>query len=245
MNTAHNMDCMDYMAGIADRSFDLSVVDPPYFSGPERRGYYGRAISPIKVKRQQYNTMTEWEVPSWPYFEEVKRVSKDYIIWGYNYFDFCHIGPFKTPRLADIPAFLKANAKGWIVWDKVNGASFFNDVELAYTSFDRPSVIFRYMWNGMMQGLSINQGHIMQGNKSLNQTRIHSTEKPVNLYRWVFREYAVPGTKVLDTHLGSGSIRLAALDFDLSIVGIEKCAKMFEKQERRFREHSSQLKLFI
>ena len=81
----YNMCCMDGMKEFPDKYFDLAVVDPPYFSGPEKRGFYGRKTSPIGVKRI-YRISEEWTVPDKEYFDELFRVSKHQIIWGCNYF---------------------------------------------------------------------------------------------------------------------------------------------------------------
>ena len=105
MNVAYNMDCMEYMRTLQDKAFDLAVVDPPYFSGPERRGYYGCKISPIGVKRD-YPVSPKWDIPDAEFFAELDRVSKHYIVWGCNYFDFVF-------------------SHGRIVWDKCKkGTSF-------------------------------------------------------------------------------------------------------------------------
>ena len=75
-------DCMEYLPKYSDNAFDLAIVDPPYFSGPERRSYYGRRISPIGVQRRLYKKVENWEVPDKTYFDELFRVSKAQIIWG-------------------------------------------------------------------------------------------------------------------------------------------------------------------
>lgn len=85
MNKFVHADCMDVMREYTDNYFDLAIVDPPYFSGPEKRKYYGRKISPIGVQRL-YGQTSEWEVPGTEYFEELFRVSKNQIIWGVNYY---------------------------------------------------------------------------------------------------------------------------------------------------------------
>lgn len=220
----YNMDCMEYMRTLPDNAFDLAVVDPPYFSGPERRGYYGRKESPIGVHRD-YPVSPEWEVPGPEYFGQLFRASKKYIVWGCNYFDY----QFQPGR---------------IVWDKCNGSSSFSDCELAATNCHDSVRLFRYMWNGMMQGKSIAEGHIQQGNKALNEKRTHPTQKPVVLYTWIFGKYATPGDKVLDTHLGSGSSRIAAYDAGLDFVGVELNRYYFGAQNRRFAEYMAQMSLF-
>lgn len=151
----YNLDCMEGMKSFPDKYFDLAIVDPPYFSGPERRGFYGRKVSPIGVSRL-YEQMKHWDVPGNDYFQELFRVSKNQIIWGCNYFDY----PFGAGR---------------IVWDKCNGASDFSDCEIAYCSLHDSVRLFRYMWNGMFQGKSMTEGWIQQGNKSKNERRIHPT----------------------------------------------------------------------
>lgn len=91
MNVAYNMDCMEYMQTLQDKAFDLAVVDPPYFSGPERRGYYGCKVSKIGVHRD-YPISPKWDIPTREYFDELERVAKRYIVWGCNYFDY-HFAP--------------------------------------------------------------------------------------------------------------------------------------------------------
>ncbi len=219
-----NMDCLPAMKEYPDNFFDLAIVDPPYFSGPEKRRYYGRKTSPIGVKRL-YGETSEWEVPDNEYFDELFRISKHQIIWGVNYFDYSF-------------------GAGRIVWDKINGESSFSDCEIAYCSFHDSVRLFRYMWNGMMQGKSISEGHIQQGNKSLNEKRIHPTQKPVNLYRWLIQKYAKEGYKILDTHVGSASSLIAFEEAGLEYVGFEKDEQIFKSALARLEGYKSQLKLF-
>lgn len=80
---------------------------------------------------------------------------------------------------------------------------------------------------------------------SNRQVRIHPTQKPIDLYAWIFRNYAKPGDKILDTHLGSGSSRIAAYDAGLDFVGCEIDKDYFDAQEKRFQEHSAQIDLFL
>lgn len=95
------------------------------------------------------------------------------------------------------------------------------------------------------KGKSIEEGAIMQGNKKLNEKRIHPTQKPVALYRWIFKNYAKPGDRILDTHLGSGSSRIAAYDAGLDFVGCEIDPTYFKLQEERFNEYTAQQSLFV
>lgn len=217
ISEVYNMDCMEYMRNIPDKFFELAVVDPPYFDGPNRLGYYGKDITSFGVKRKGYKAI-HWEVPQKEYFVELFRVSKNQIIWGINYFPY---------SIFD---------SGRIVWNKVNGKSSFSDCEIAYCSLIKTVRMFTYMWNGMCQGKSIEEGNIQKGDKRKNETRIHPTQKPIALYQWIYKNYAKPGDKILDTHLGSGSSRIAAykMGFDFYATEIDK--EYFEAQERRFKE---------
>lgn len=224
MNIVYNMDCMEAMRKMPDKCFDLAVVDPPYFSGPERRGYYGKAGGGVGGRRD-YEYSPVWEIPGRDYFQELQRVSKKFIVWGCNYFSFCF-------------------SPGRIVWDKCNGESSFSDCEIAATDCHDSVRLFRYMWNGMMQGKSVAEGSIMQGDKRKNEVRIHPTQKPIALYTWIFSRYAKSGDLILDTHLGSGSSRIAAYDAGLDFVGFEIDPHYFKAQEERFSAYSAQCSLF-
>lgn len=220
----YNMDCMDGMKEFPNKYFDLAIVDPPYFSGPEKRNYYGRTISPIGVKRY-YKPSAEWSVPDKSYFDELARVSKNQIIWGCNFFDY-FFGP------------------GRIVWDKCNGASSFSDCEIAYCSLHDSVRLFRYMWNGMFQGKSIGEGTIQQGNKKLNEKRIHPTQKPINLYRWILQKYKIPQDwKILDTHVGSASSLIAFYEAGNRFVGFEKDKYMYALSMERYKTETAQMRL--
>lgn len=226
-NIVYNMDCMVGLREYPDNYFDLAVVDPPYFSGPERRRYYGPMVSPSGVKRTEYPVVDTWTVPEQEYFDELFRVSKKWIIWGCNYYDV--IFP----------------SHGRIVWDKWNTSSSFSDCEIAATNCHSSVRIFRYPWNGMLQGKSIKEGCIQQGDKRKNEVRIHPTQKPMNLYRWLYQKYAKPGCKILDTHVGSGTSRRAAYEAGLDFVGYEIDPVHFRRQEEAYQEFTAQQSLFV
>ena len=145
--------------------------------------------------------------------------------WGCNYFNY-------------------EFAPGRIVWDKCKKGTSFSDCELAATDIFNTVRLFRFMWNGMLQGKSIAEGHIMQGNKKLNEARIHQTQKPVALYDWIFQNYAAPGCRVLDTHLGSGSSRIAAYEAGVDFIGFEIDPTYYAAEEQRFLDYTSQTSLF-
>lgn len=223
--TLHEGDCMDILPAMASQSFDLAIVDPPYYSGPERRQFYGSKVSTIGVARHNYPVSEKWLVPSAEFFDELLRVAKYYIVWGCNYFDYIF-------------------AHGRIVWDKCNGKSTFSDCEIAATNLIESVRMFPFMWNGMLQGKSISEGRIMQGNKALNEKRIHPTQKPVALYAWLLQTFAKKGWTVLDTHLGSGSSAIACYELGHPMLGIEIDHNYYEAAEKRLIEYQRQLKLF-
>ena len=219
--TIHHGDCMDFMRSLPANAYDLAIVDPPYFAGPNKSGYYGKGYSSLNVQRaKHYDTLPEWSVPDPDYFAELCRVSKNQIVWGANHFADRH--DFSGP--------------GWIVWDKLNGESSFADAELAWSSFDKAVRVFRYVWNGMIQGT--------HGNKALNEKRIHPTQKPVALYEWLLAKYAKPGDLILDTHLGSGSIAVAALRMGFKLDGVELDLAMFDAACARILESQAQADFF-
>lgn len=222
--TLHLGDCMDVLKDMPDNSFDLAIVDPPYFSGPERRQFYGSKESKIGVQRL-YAKSEKWEVPDKEYFKELQRVSRYYIVWGCNYFDYIF-------------------SPGRIVWDKCNGNSSFSDCEIAATNLFDSVRLFPYMWNGMLQGKSISEGRIMQGNKRLNEKRIHPTQKPVALYLWLLTKFAKEGWRILDTHLGSGSIAIACDSLGYSLLGIEKDAHYYNAAKERIMNYQNEPTLF-
>lgn len=195
-------DNMELMKRYPDGYFDIAIVDPPYFSGPEKRKYYGNEINKLNIRRINYRTLeNSWELPNEEYFNELRRVSKNQIVWGCNYY---------AKHISSV---------GRIIWDKVNGTSSFSDAEIASSSFHDSVRLFSFMWNGMMQGADFKG--TMQGDKKLNEKRIHPTQKPIALYKWLLDKYAKPGDKILDTHLGSGSIAIACFDFGFELTACE------------------------
>ncbi|WP_339898254.1 DNA methyltransferase [uncultured Gilvimarinus sp.] len=216
-----NVNCMDYMRDLPDNSFDLVVADPPYFDGPNKPGFYRNGeYSSTLAPAGKYGELKHWDVPGPEFFAEIKRISQHQIVWGANH-------------LADR---YECAGPGWIVWDKQNGSSSFADAELASTTFDKAVRIFQYRWNGMIQG--------SHGNKRLNETRIHPTQKPVILYKWLYENYAQPGWRILDTHLGSASSAIAAHYCELDFVGTEIDSDQFRKSSKRFTAETKQIDIF-
>jgi site-specific DNA-methyltransferase (adenine-specific) len=210
-----NMDCLDFMKQCEDNAFDLAIVDPPYgIDADQKRGDTGRNGH---IKQRDYH-IGNWDkgIPTPEYFAELKRVSKNQIIWGGNYF-LDYLG----------------NTSCFIVWDKDNGDNYYADCELAWTSFETAVRKVKYKWHGFLQGDMKNK-----------ENRIHPTQKPMKLYRWILETYATPDMKILDTHLGSGSSAIAAHFFGCEFTGIEIDKTYFELTKKRFENDTLQTQIF-
>ncbi len=183
---------------------------------------YGIGIT--KNKRLNNNSKNDWDnsIPSKEYFNELFRVSKNQIIWGGNYF-IEHLG----------------STRCFLNWDKLNHSNTYADCEMAWTSFDKNAKIFKYMWDGNRYGFP---GAIQGvGKKSI---RTHPTQKPASLYEWQLINYAKPGDKILDTHLGSGSIAIACHDYKFDLTACELDEEYYDKAIKRIINHVGQTKLF-
>lgn len=213
----YNMDCMQGMAEFPDNYFDLAIVDPPY-GGVTRGGYMTNQMGGGVAKNRNDYHLSLWQCdkPSEAYFKELKRVSKNQVIWGGNYY-----------------ASMLKDSQCWLVWDKVKpeGISF-ADVELAYTSFDLASRLFQFAWNGMMQGDMKNKEH-----------KIHPTQKPVALYKWILNNYAKEGDLILDTHVGSASSLIACEDLGFKYVGFELDETYYKESKERLENHKAQISI--
>src|SRR5574343_732619 len=203
---AFNVDCMEFMRSVEDNYYSLALVDPPYGIGEDGKSNHSRG----KLTKSKKYSIKDWDnkPPSVEYFKELQRVSKNQIIFGANHF------------IENIP---NANSSSWIVWDKENGESHFADCELALTSFDSAVRKFTFKWQGMLQGDMKNK-----------EVRIHPTQKPVKLYDWLLANYAKPGQRILDTHLGSGSSAIAAHYFGVDFVGCELDKDYYNAAVKRF-----------
>jgi site-specific DNA-methyltransferase (adenine-specific) len=208
-------DNMEIMERYPDKYFELAIVDPPYFKGVANGGFYGKAVSSTGVERHTKKD-EHWDsgIPDERYFKELLRVSKNQIIWGANYFN-CFSGPM-----------------GAIIWDKKNDTSTFSNCEIASQTFSKGVFVFRYLWDGMKQ------------EAGEREQRIHISQKPVALYKWLLSRYARTGDKILDTHGGSGSSVIACIDLGFPIVWIEKDAGYYDSAVSRVKTFALQPKLF-
>lgn len=221
-------DNMEFMNQLPDNYYDLAIADPEQgkqeHGGTSRSGYVKQKNgSKIWVQDGSYKKKSwDYKPASDQYFDELIRISKHQIIWGVQYFE-------------------RYFGKGRIVWDKVNHGSDQYDCELAYCSLNDRTELFRYMWNGMLQGKSIKEGHIMQGNKKLNEKRRHPTHKPSALYKWTFIHYNIPKDwKIFDPNLGSGSIGIAAYELGYQLDACEKDKEQFDIAQSWLNEHIKQ-----
>lgn len=204
--TITNEDNMELMARYPDNYFELAIVDPPYGIGASE-------MTMGSGKNKKYKKGKKWdnETPNEIYFNELKRVSQNQIIWGGNYFN--------------LPL-----TKSWIFWDKgINGDCDFADGELAWTSINKVLRIAPIIYKGFL---------------GADLERIHPTQKPVKLYKWLLDKYAKQGDKILDTHLGSGSIAIACHDYAFELTACELDAEYYEKAIQRIKNHTNQQKLF-
>ena len=207
-------DCMELMARYPDNHFDLAIVDPPY--GINFAKNYTTRTQDDKLGRRHKSKNWDDVIPNNDYFIELFRVSKNQIIWGANYF----------------PFLWENGCRGFVFWYKENPVDNFSDGELAYTSFNTPAKCFHFRYSGCLEG------------KTNASKKIHPTQKPVKLYSWILQNYAKEGDKILDTHLGSGSIAIACHDLKYDLTGCEIDKDYFSSMLERVKIHQSQLSLF-
>ena len=205
-----NEDNMELMARYPDKYFDLAIVDPPYGIGG---GVDNRKAIETKsgnnLKRLARKGGMEWDrtIPKKEYFDELKRVSKNQIVWGGNY------------MIENLD-----NTRCFIVWDKMTYIPTMSQIELAWSSFTTHSQLVK---------INSNQNN-----------RIHISQKPIDLYKWLLNKYAKQGDKILDTHLGSGSIAIACHDYGFDLTACELDKEYFDKAMQRINNHTAQTKLF-
>lgn len=215
-----HIDCMEYMATVPDKYFDLAIVDPPY-------GIGNTTTSAGNKHRKTLHKRVRWneEIPSEKYFSEIHRISKNQIIWGCNYF---------YPYIK-VPGRIVHYKKPF--QDLEKGKIKFCPCDLASQSFNNRIEFFEYNWYGNTQNGKVNW------NNSGPDARIHPTQKPIALYKWLLKNYAKPEYKIIDTHLGSGSSAIAAYDFGCDFVGCEIDKEYYEAAKQRFETHKLQQRI--
>ena len=214
MITATNEDCMDLLKQTPDNYYELSIVDPPYGIDVDNRQDHGKKRSKKSASKSKDYKKKGWdsEVPNEEYFKELFRVSKNQIIWGINYYPY---------------HFLNG---GRIFWDKGTAKDFSSgDGELAYCSKTKTIRKISIVWNGMIQ-------HDMKN----KEVRIHPTQKPVKLYKWLLMTYAKEGDKIVDTHRGSASLDIACHNLGFDLVTCEIDTDYFNDGNKRLKQHQNQ-----
>jgi len=209
-----NMDCMEYMRGLPDKAFELAIIDPPYGIGAG--GSFGHYWDSTAGK---------------PAERGVRNIKKE---WDGNIPIPDYWAELKRVCINQIiwggNYFTKhlPPSRGWIGWDKKQPESAsFSMLELAWTSFDCVIDMFRMY-----------PSHVTQG------PRIHPTQKPVALYKWLLSRYAKPGDRILDTHGGSGSICIACHDLGYDLTWMELDADYYAAACARYKTHAAQGHLF-
>jgi site-specific DNA-methyltransferase (adenine-specific) len=215
-----NEDNMVLMARYPDKYFDLAIVDPPYGINADENAFKNGINCKANGFKEHKKGNWDAAIPTKEYFNELKRVSKNQIIWGGNYF---------TQYLEPVMS--------WIIWDKMQYNFSFSHGEMAWNSFNTKLLIFKYA-RGNESGFA---PKIKQGMKQgLN---IHPTQKPIALYKYCLETFAKPEDKILDTHLGSGSIAIACHDYGFDLTACELDKEYFDKAIKRINNHVAQLKL--
>lgn len=218
----YNADCMEHLKDYPDGYFDLAIADPVY--GDVTQGGYmthnnGQMIGTGKGRQKGYHaSLWSQSKTQKDFFDELFRVSKAQIIWGGNYF---------TEEI-------QRDSQCWIIWDKQHCTErTFADCELAYTSFNRASRIFRYRWDGMIQ----------QDMKH-KEYRVHPSQKPVALYVWILNNFAKEGDVILDPMVGSGSSLIACRDTGHKYVGFEIDETYYKLAKKRLDAAEAQTNIF-
>lgn len=200
------MDAENGLPSYPDNYFDLAIVDPPYGSTNITGGYTSGHGGGLASQKDYCQSLWQQSAPSDDYFKELFRVSKNQIIWGANH----------------LATKIKRDSPGWIFWNKQNGNVSFSDGELAYSSFDKGLRIAKFRWSGMLQG-----------DMKFKEVRVHPTQKPVALYRWLLENYAEPGNLILDTHVGSASSLIACESMGFNYIGYELDPDYYEAAKNR------------
>lgn len=198
-------DCVDAMYKMEDNAYDLAIVDPPY--GMKELGAQTGGKGGMSHRAYHNGAIDKWDKrPTKEYFDNLRRISKEQIIWGGQYF---------TNVLPE--------SRCWVCWDKVQFMPTFSKIELAWTSFKLQTELFKY--------------------RNISNDKIHPTQKPVALYKWLLKNYAKEGDKILDTHLGSGSIAIACHDGGFALDAWEIDEEYHAAAVKRYNTHISQLRL--
>jgi site-specific DNA-methyltransferase (adenine-specific) len=206
---------MELMSRYPDGYFELAIVDPPYGIKEGSKKRENIASGKWKNPTKKIHNPKEWD----------KEIPNE------EYFnELFRASKNQIIWGANYMTTFLPPSMGWIFWDKKNGNSDFSDGELAYTSFKKGLRKFEWLWNGFQ--------------KQKPESRIHPTQKPVKLYEWLLMNYAKDGDKILDTHLGSGSIAIACHNLGFDLTACELDPDYYEAAMKRIENHKAQQRLF-
>jgi site-specific DNA-methyltransferase (adenine-specific) len=238
ISIVYNEDYRITTKNIPDKFFDWVVDDIPYGINVGNMAYLKETKTTVKQKNgiringnknKEVYTKMNWdlEAPKQDYFDEMKRISKNQIIFGVEYVNWTGLGA------------------GRIKWNKgvAEGMSF-KPYEMAYCSSINYTHEFDLLWSGMCQAENLHNPMRQQGNKKLNEKRIHPCHKPILLYKKLALDFDLKNKKVYCGHNGSGSDRIAFDDYVELFIASEINKEYFDKQESRFKKHKSNYKLF-
>ena len=210
----HNADCMDFMRELPDKYYDLAIVDPPYGIDADVKNNTDKMQTKKSAAKSKKYGSQLWD----------SDIPTD------EYFD-------ELKRVSKKQIIWGANyfglVGGMIYWHKNVTMPTYSTGELAWVSWLNKLDFVNIAWHGMIQ-------HDM----SNKETRIHPTQKPTALYKWLLDKYAKQGDKILDTHLGSGSIAIACHDYGFDLTACELDKEYFDKAMQRINNHMAQTKLF-
>lgn len=237
-SVVYNEDWKETTKSIPDKYFDWVIDDVPYGINLGEMAFLKENKTLVKQKNgNKLNARNsksgykakKWdlETPKQDYFDEMCRISKNQIIFGVEYVDWEGLG------------------KGRIKWNKgvAKGVSF-KDYEMAYCSSIDYTHNINLLWSGMLQAVDLKNPMTQQGNKKLNEKRIHPCHKPVLLYKKIALDFNLKGLKIYCGHNGSGSDRVAFDDYVAEFVASEIDKEYFDLQEKRYKKHTVNYKLF-
>jgi site-specific DNA-methyltransferase (adenine-specific) len=196
INVLYDGDCYDIMKTMPDKYIDLTLTDPPY-------GIFNKNVTGFKKGEHEQAKKWDQKIEK-KYFDEIKRISKNYIIWGGNYYA-SEIGYCKEP----------------LIWDKVTGDNYFADGELAFTSFGGTLRIFKHQWCGAFKD-------------SERRTKsIHPTQKPVELFSMCLEKYSKENDLIFDPFAGSGTTAISCINMNRRYILVEKEIKYIKLARKR------------
>lgn len=218
LNNIYNMDCLEGMKLMQQQGIkvDWVITDPPYGIGADKdlraNTQYGNAVA----KSKEYGKK-EWDKkPDKHYFDLMREISNQQIIFGGNYF-----------------ADLLPPSSCWIVWDKETGDNGYADCELAWCSLNKAVRLYRYRWQGMLQG-----------NMKMKEERIHPTQKPLPVIEWILNKFTKEGDTVLDPFMGSGTTAVACHKLKRNYIGFELDKEYYDLSMQRISDVRNQISVF-